>query len=334
MLGHLQFCSGCKRAHDALREVSRRVKALGLAPLPAGFLDRLERRRTRAAAAPAPAPPWLKLAPVFAAAALVVVFGLTRRRPTPVDSAAEGDLRTAMKRAPALEPPPPEAQPKRPAAAPAFSNESQAEFLASQQAELGIRSVGAVRAEEDLPVQSMFGGSITDPEKKPQVEATMRRMAAISRAIRERSGPPEVAISGTRAPVLGKAEEGAAGAALFSGAPQDAWSGQHSQNLEGTRTVYDAAEWAKVWRSLSSAPLPAVDFKTSQVVAVFLGPRDTGGYAAEITGAVPTPTALIVQWLERAPEPGVPGPDGATSPYALRVVPRTDLPVRYQKLRP
>lgn len=331
VLGHLRFCTGCSKAHEALRAVVRRVKALGQAPLPIGFQDRLKSRREGGASAPA----WLKLVPVAAAAAVVIAVGLSQRKARPTASeAADDELRVAMKRAPELAPPPPEAIPKRPAPAPEFSNASQAEFLAKQRDELGIRAMGKERAQAEEPQSSLISGSgsLTDPANRREVEATIRNMAAMSRAIREREQDPEVAIEGKTAPVLGKGDE-AAGAAFDGAAPQERWTGTHSADQEGTRTVYDETEWRKLWKTLSPAPLPALDFSKQQVVGVFLGPRPTGGYAAEIVDVVQTSTALIVQWRERAPEDGLQGPEGATSPYALRVVPRTDLPVRYQKIR-
>ena len=66
--------------------------------------------------------------------------------------------------------------------------------------------------------------------------------------------------------------------------------------------VHDATEWAALWRQHAPAhPAPAVDFKTRTVVAVFLGSRNSAGYAVEITGTRQEKGTLIVQWSERRP---------------------------------
>ena len=66
------------------------------------------------------------------------------------------------------------------------------------------------------------------------------------------------------------------------------------------------AEWTALWRQhAGDTALPKVDLGSRTVVAVFLGTRMSAGYVVEITGTRQDKGALIVQWRERRPEPGM-----------------------------
>jgi len=45
------------------------------------------------------------------------------------------------------------------------------------------------------------------------------------------------------------------------------------------------------------------------------------------------PTAVVVRYRVRSPAAGRTPPEGATSPYALRAIERTSLPVRFENER-
>jgi anti-sigma factor RsiW len=226
-----------------------------------------------------------------------------------------------------------------------YSNEELHEMLEKESREEGIKgSARELEADEDKPDTSFMGAHLGLPGSRERSNAAIRQLQAMRRQIEESSGKPaQVPIAGTMAPVLGSG--GAYGAGGGLAGPGEAiegpakplaegfWSGDYAAGNEGTRTVEDEETWSSLWRTLSTTPPPSVDFSRSMVVAVFLGPRPTGGYAVEFSETKRLAHSLVVRWRERAPEPGMSPPDGATSPYALKVLPKSDAPVRFEKTR-
>ena len=93
------------------------------------------------------------------------------------------------------------------------------------------------------------------------------------------------------------------------------------------------AEWAALWRQhAGDAALPKVDFGSRTVVAVFMGTRSSAGYAIEITGTRQDKGALIVEWRERRPEPGMIAAQVLTSPAHIATVPKFAGAIRFEKV--
>ena len=94
-----------------------------------------------------------------------------------------------------------------------------------------------------------------------------------------------------------------------------------------------AAEWETLWRRHAPGrTAPSVDFARSMVVAVFLGTRPSGGYAAQITGARIEDGVMVVRWAEVAPAPGQMAAQVMTAPSFLATVPRHAGQVRFEKV--
>ncbi len=107
-----------------------------------------------------------------------------------------------------------------------------------------------------------------------------------------------------------------------------------SQILEPKEVVVKTApEWETLWRAHagSDAGRPAVEFPGQMVVGVFLGARQTGGYAAEITAVAVENGTLVVRWTETTPGPGAIVAQVLTAPYHLVGVDRFDGPVRFER---
>jgi hypothetical protein len=151
-------------------------------------------------------------------------------------------------------------------------------------------------------------------------------------AIEESGGRRKpIAIVGHADAVLAE-KDLANGAAVDEESP-GRWQGDFASGIEaGTRTITDEKSWRTLWKALTpSAPAPRVDFSRDEVVGIFLGPRLTGGFAVEVLAAESDEAAVTVRYREKTPQPGLPAPEGATAPYALRAIPRSDLPVRFEK---
>ncbi|MBI3551169.1 MAG: protease complex subunit PrcB family protein [Elusimicrobia bacterium] len=363
--GHLDSCPGCSRELELLCGVARLLRRLERKPLPAGFLARLEARRR------APAPDsWSFLAPralAGACAVLMVAVVLFRAsRPLPVsprsspaappakvaqppeprvrsapfrDTGEPLEKSAAPAETPLLPPPPPaklagEGAPAyaRPAA---FGNEAQAKKMKEESDALGIQAINPGREPENP--EPFLGRRLGTREGRENAEANIQQLIAMRHAIEDAAGRQKpIPIAGQTAPVLyEKEKDDANGKALDEAAPPpaSAWAGAFSGGNEGTRTVSDAKTFKALWRALApAAPVPELDFSRQEVVAVFLGSRPSGGFSVEIVSAASDENGVLVRWREQTPPAGLPAPEGATTPYALRAIPKSDLPVRFQKI--
>ena len=112
------------------------------------------------------------------------------------------------------------------------------------------------------------------------------------------------------------------------GGALEQWSGhQGGVTAASHRVLRDGDAWDAFWQGVGvPAPRP---FQPAheQAVAVFLGERRTGGYAVRIESAAPQDGRLVVTYQESAPPRGTMVTQALTSPWALVVVPRSDLPV-------
>ena len=244
--------------------------------------------------------------------------------------------------APPLSPPP-----AVPAAAPApgYTNERLHSMLQEETAHLGIRGFLSPAEHEPQPAAEggFLGPRLGEPGTRAQAENAIRDLAHMRRAVDAGKKQP-VPLAGRTAPILAEPEAGGAiePQPPAPAAPQesparapaaDAWSGLYGGTPAGTFTVSDVRAWAALWRGLSRQPTPPVDFSRQEVVGVFLGPRPSGGWRVEIASSVTElPAAVVVRYQEFAPAPGRTPPEGATAPYALRVITRTSLPVRFEKI--
>ncbi|HEY0838150.1 MAG TPA: protease complex subunit PrcB family protein [Azospirillum sp.] len=121
-------------------------------------------------------------------------------------------------------------------------------------------------------------------------------------------------------------------------APADAipgayWNGPDSEAYERAYvTARTPQEWRDLWARIGQ-PAPSALPDDRMAVAVFLGPKDTAGYAVLLRSAAERDGAPVVTYREQ-----VPGPTQAvalvrTSPYAVRLVPRSAGDVKFVRER-
>ncbi|HAM34366.1 MAG TPA: hypothetical protein DEB40_09025 [Elusimicrobia bacterium] len=230
----------------------------------------------------------------------------------------------------------------------AYTNEELQRLLQQEGSALGLEDVARNNIQAEAQTRGFLGPRLGSPENRAQAEASIRQMARMRRSI-ESNKKPAVRLQGERVALLSQKDPGgmaietealppphpgpvAQPSPTSPPAAADAWSGLYGGTRVGTFTISDSKTWREVWRGVSATAAPPVNFSRQQVVAVFLGRRPTGGYRVEIAPPSPIdPTALIVSFREIAPPPGPTPPEGATAPYALRAIPRSDLPVRFEK---
>lgn len=89
-------------------------------------------------------------------------------------------------------------------------------------------------------------------------------------------------------------------------------------------------EWAALWKrhagEAQADDLPKVDWSKEMVLGAFMGTRNTGGYAIQITGAKEQDGKLVVQVEAKVPKPGGFVTQTITSPFHLVAVPKSGLP--------
>jgi hypothetical protein len=103
-------------------------------------------------------------------------------------------------------------------------------------------------------------------------------------------------------------------------------SGIRDRKLVVVRTP---AEWKALWRahrSQGTQPVPAIDFQTEMVVAVFAGEKSTGGYRVEIV-CVEANQQVRVLYREAQPPPDAIRIQVLTQPYHIMKLQRVDRPV-------
>ena len=105
-------------------------------------------------------------------------------------------------------------------------------------------------------------------------------------------------------------------------------------NIHEARNVVvkDAGAWASLWAEhagAGAAGAPAVDFSASMVVGVFLGQRPSGCYGTSISAVTRGAAGIAVQHTDTVPGMGVMCAMYVTSPAALVLVDRSELPVEF-----
>jgi len=116
--------------------------------------------------------------------------------------------------------------------------------------------------------------------------------------------------------------------------PQE-WKGNTDTTItrEGQVVVKSDQQWIRFWAEHHPhEAAPDVDFSSRMVVGVFLGQRPSDGFVAEITAVRNLADAVVVDYIERAPPPGTFQIGVTAFPYDIKVIPRSSLHVKFNKL--
>lgn len=210
-----------------------------------------------------------------------------------------------------------------------YTNEDLHRDMMEEAEKMGIAAILQPGTIEPLTSQMS-----SDPVmRREQLKDYLRQIAAM-REMMGASQPPAVPVKKRSTQLLAtpadsSAEKKPAGWKLRTG---KTWSGNYGGSLEETtRTVGDEPAWRQLWSKISAEAVPEVDFSSHQIVSVFLGQRESGGYAVEIREVAMDAVHITVRYSETTPPPGRPPPEGTTSPYIFRLIQKSDLPVRYIK---
>jgi hypothetical protein len=120
-----------------------------------------------------------------------------------------------------------------------------------------------------------------------------------------------------------------------SAAPLE-WQGNDtSVKHAGEVVIRSDHQWIQFWAEHHpDEAAPEVDFAQAMVVGVFAGPRPADQFTIRIVDLRTLPGSLTVSYQEKLPPPGTFAVDVTVYPYQLKVIPRTTLPVKFNKLAP
>jgi len=116
---------------------------------------------------------------------------------------------------------------------------------------------------------------------------------------------------------------------------EGAWSNIDEQRLA---VIRDNAAFDALWSEHSPGspgldgipPKPDVDFNIDQLLALFLGERNTGGYSINIESVVELDTQVTINVLEQVPGAGCVVTTALTQPYQFIIMSKIDKPVIFQ----
>ncbi len=118
-------------------------------------------------------------------------------------------------------------------------------------------------------------------------------------------------------------------AAMKSSEKSLEWLGASSGIVQPrTVVIRTGNEWKTLWQEHSHSVPPRVDFDQQMVIGIFGGEKHTSGYNLEIVSISEGAAELVVSYREGPPSLA----QVMTQPYVLRVVPKSNLPFRFQKI--
>jgi hypothetical protein len=216
-----------------------------------------------------------------------------------------------------------------------YTNEMQAANLTKETSELGIQQISKNIEEGDNGAENRGAppplSSVEKKERMDQLKEMRQEFTRMRRGI-DGARDKSVALTGSTAAIITGRESGG-----MLGAVEDApgvWSGAYGGAVEtGELVVSDAAAWTELWGRLSRETPPAVDFATTRVAAVFVGPRPTSGFRARMIEIAVEKERYLLRWYEEGPAPDETVADGATAPFLLVSVPKDDRAIRWDKVR-
>ncbi|OGR93535.1 MAG: hypothetical protein A2992_05315 [Elusimicrobia bacterium RIFCSPLOWO2_01_FULL_59_12] len=115
------------------------------------------------------------------------------------------------------------------------------------------------------------------------------------------------------------------------------WQGPYSGISDPRNVVLQTREeWDTHWQEHHALkqpppPLPDLDFSQVTIVGVHAGSLPTGSYAIEIYEIQLLPDNVVVHFRETPPLPNADPSVQLIQPYHLRVIPKTTLPVRFNR---
>ena len=114
--------------------------------------------------------------------------------------------------------------------------------------------------------------------------------------------------------------------------------GQYSGlSLEKNLVIQTSREFAELWTvhaSGSSEKPPLIDFEQETLVAIYMGQKNTGGYAVGINTILLQDDHIVVKVQYIRPRPDQEVTMALTQPYVMFTIAKTSLPVTFELVTP
>lgn len=101
---------------------------------------------------------------------------------------------------------------------------------------------------------------------------------------------------------------------LYSVLSESAYQGKESKSYE---VIKDSESLLKLYRSVNDEQIPRIDFSKERIVALFLGQKNSGGYAIKVEDVVEKGGKIYVSVKEIAPKSGEMATMAITNPYTF-----------------
>lgn len=108
-------------------------------------------------------------------------------------------------------------------------------------------------------------------------------------------------------------------AVAFEILKQDAYGGRDKKS---TVVVKSHSELAALYKELGWSNVPTIDFSQNNVVALFMGQKNSGGYSIGVRKVTVEDDTAILNVVETSPEGTA--TMALTAPYCIVVIPKTD----------
>lgn len=108
-------------------------------------------------------------------------------------------------------------------------------------------------------------------------------------------------------------------AVAFEILKQDAYGGRDAKS---NVVIKSREQLAALYKELGWSNVPTVDFSQNNVVAIFMGQKNTGGYSVSVRKVTIEDNTAIINTIETKPE-GM-ATMALTAPYCIVVVAKTD----------
>ncbi len=89
--------------------------------------------------------------------------------------------------------------------------------------------------------------------------------------------------------------------------------------------------WRALWEGIGRPPPVEFDASREIAAAVFLGRRRTGGYGITIDSVERRGAFMVVRFQEVRPAPDAMVTQALTSPYLIRMMPKTEFPIALER---
>ena len=101
---------------------------------------------------------------------------------------------------------------------------------------------------------------------------------------------------------------------LFEVLSESQYQGKEQESFE---VIRDVASFKSLYQSINNEDLPKIDFTKQSVVALFLGQRNSGGYAIKIKNVTEKDGKIYVEVEKLSPQPGEGVTMAITNPYSI-----------------